>query len=161
MGGLHWGIVFKIARLVEPAAIAMEGWSEIAILGVESPFDHDRKIVRKSILSISLLGQSPGQVEGLEFVETGQDTGSGHTTEDVGSGSLHQGHEALVFHDLHEAVGGALVLDSGAGGHHHAPPHGICLKGQREGIKQEGVWRGANTGRGGEETSEQDFKGLL
>jgi hypothetical protein len=118
----------------------MEGWREIAILGVESPFVTMEKLFANPFsLYLSLLGQSPGQVEGLEFVETGQDTGSGHTTEDVGAGALHQGHEALVLHDLHEAVGGALVLDSGAGGHHHAPPHRICLKGQREGIKQEEV----------------------
>jgi hypothetical protein len=70
-----------------------------------------------------LLPQSPGQVEGLEFVETGQDTGSGHTTEDVGSGALHQGHEALVLAHLHEAVNGALVLDGGSRSHHHTSPN--------------------------------------
>ena len=68
---------------------------------------------------------SEGNVELLEFVETSQHTGSSHSSQDVGSGSLHQGHESLVLHNLHKAVHGSLVLDSTSGGHHHAPPHGV------------------------------------
>merc|ERR1719322_962939 len=44
---------------------------------------------------------------------------------DVGSSTLHQGHETLILHDLDEAVHGALVLDTTAGGHHHPPPHRV------------------------------------
>merc|ERR1719209_490066 len=71
------------------------------------------------------LGGPPGDVHGLELVEAGKHTGASDSTEDVGSGTLHQGHEALVLHDLQEAVHGALVLGTTAGGHHHPPSHGI------------------------------------
>merc|ERR1719367_1804192 len=52
-------------------------------------------------------------------------SGASDSTEDVSSSSLHQRHEALVLHNLHEAVHGTLVLDAAAGGHHHPPPHGV------------------------------------
>merc|ERR1719209_2349858 len=71
------------------------------------------------------LGGPPGDVHGLELVKAGEHTGAGDSTEDVGSSTLHQGHETLVLHDLDEAVHGALVLDTTAGGHHHPPPHGV------------------------------------
>ena len=65
---------------------------------------------------------SPRDVHGLELVETGEDTSASNTTEDVGTSTLHHAHEALVLHDLHGAVDGALVLDSTTRGHHHPPP---------------------------------------
>ena len=71
------------------------------------------------------LSQSPGDVHGLELVESCQDTGTSHSSQDVGSGSLHHGHEALVLQDLDSAVDGALVLDAASGGHHHASPDGV------------------------------------
>merc|ERR1719209_857274 len=71
------------------------------------------------------LGGPPGDVHGLELVKAGEHTGAGDSTEDVGSSTLHQGHETLVLHDLDEAVHGALVLDTTAGGHHHPPPHRV------------------------------------
>merc|ERR1712127_941676 len=80
-----------------------------------------------------LLLHSPRDVDGLELVESGEDTGTGNTTKDVGSGSLHEGHEALSLAHLHEAVQGALVLDGGTRGHHHAPPHGIDGVGHESG----------------------------
>ena len=43
-------------------------------------------------------------VEGLDFISTGEDTGTGNTAEDVGAGSLHEGHETLGLDDLHAAV---------------------------------------------------------
>merc|ERR1712012_442736 len=70
------------------------------------------------------LGSPPGDVHGLELVKAGKHTGAGDSTEDVGSSTLHQGHEALVLYDLQEAVHGALVLGATAGGHHH-PPHRV------------------------------------
>ena len=69
--------------------------------------------------------QSVLNVESLEFVKACEHTSSGNSSEDVGASSLHQGHEPFVLQDLREAVQGALVLDGGAGGHHHPPSHGI------------------------------------
>ena len=69
--------------------------------------------------------QSPADVHSLELVESCQDTSTSHSSQDVGSGSLHHGHEALVLQDLDSAVNGALVLDTAARGHHHAPPDGV------------------------------------
>merc|ERR1712122_420195 len=56
---------------------------------------------------IFLCSHSVGDVDLLELVETSQDTSAGHTTEDVGSSTLHHGHEAFVLEDL----------DTGADGH--------------------------------------------
>ena len=69
--------------------------------------------------------QSPADVHGLELVEPSQDTGTSHSSQDVGSGSLHHGHEAFVLHNLDSAVDGSLVLDTATGGHHHTSPHGV------------------------------------
>ena len=74
---------------------------------------------------MDLLPQSPADVHGLELVEASQHTGTSNSSQDVGSGSLHHGHEALVLKDLHSAVNGALVLDTASGGHHHSPPDGV------------------------------------
>jgi len=71
------------------------------------------------------LGQPPFDVDGLELVEASEYTSTGNTTEDVGSRALHHGHEALVLEDLHTAVDGAVVLDGGAGSHHHTTPDGV------------------------------------
>ena len=74
---------------------------------------------------IFLCSHSVGDVDLLELVETSQDTSAGHTTEDVGSSTLHHGHEAFVLEDLDTAVDGALVLDGGTGGHHHTTSDGV------------------------------------
>lgn len=70
--------------------------------------------------TLCLVTHTPLDVESLEGVESGQDTGTSHATEDIGSGSLHHGHETFVLEDLHAAVHGVLVLHGGTGGHHHA-----------------------------------------
>ena len=72
-----------------------------------------------------LFASSEGDVDLLELVETSQDTGTSHSSENVGSGSLHQRHESLVLQDLNSAVNGSLVLDTATRGHHHAPPDGV------------------------------------
>ena len=74
---------------------------------------------------VVFLAQPPGDVHGLELVEASEHAGAGHASQDVGAGSLHHGHEALVLEDLHAAVDGALVLDAATGGHHHSPPDGV------------------------------------
>ena len=51
-------------------------------------------------------------VEGLDFVGTGEDTSTGNTTEDVGTSTLHQGHETLSLDNLDTAVQGGLVVDT-------------------------------------------------
>ena len=76
-------------------------------------------------LPVQLLSQSPADVHGLELVEPSQHTGTSNSSQDVGSSSLHHGHEALVLEDLEAAVNGSLVLDTPARGHHHAPPDGV------------------------------------
>jgi len=72
-----------------------------------------------------LLLETPSDVQLLEGVETSQDTSTGDTSEDVGAGALHHGHEALVLHDLNGAIDGALVLDGRSGGHHHTTTNGV------------------------------------
>ena len=49
---------------------------------------------------LHLLASSEGDVDLLELVKTSQDTGPSHSSENVGSGSLHQRHEALVLQHL-------------------------------------------------------------
>merc|ERR1712144_141326 len=80
-----------------------------------------------------LLSQPPADVHCLELVEPCQDTGTSHSSQDVGSGSLHHGHEALVLQDLDSAVDGALVLDAASRGHHHASPNGVNGVGHQAG----------------------------
>merc|ERR1712012_1463564 len=69
---------------------------------------------------IVLVSKSPVNVHLLELVEASQDTSASHSSQDVGSGSLHQRHESLVLQDLNSAVNGSLVLDSTSRGHHHS-----------------------------------------
>merc|ERR1719461_28979 len=69
--------------------------------------------------------QSPADVHGLELVESCQDTSTSHSSQDVGSSSLHHGHEAFVLQDLQAAVNGSLVLDTSARGHHHTSSDGV------------------------------------
>jgi len=76
-------------------------------------------------LSSSFLASSPLDVGGAEDVETGQHTGTGDTTENVGAGTLHEGHETFAGDDLLGAIDGTVVLDGGATGHHHASSDGI------------------------------------
>merc|ERR1711989_66438 len=79
------------------------------------------------------LTKTPGDVEMTSGIETGQDTSTGDTSEDVGAGALHHGHEALVLHDLNGAIDGALVLDGRSGGHHHTTTDGVNGVGHQAG----------------------------
>lgn len=63
--------------------------------------------------------------EDLELVIDGQDTSTGDTTEDVGTGTLEERLDTLLADDLLEGIERGLVLDSLTGGHHHATTDGI------------------------------------
>merc|ERR1712183_970209 len=78
-----------------------------------------------------LLGCSPCDVHFLELVETSEHTSTSNTSEDIGTSSLHHGHEAFILQDLGSAVNGALVFDSTARGHHHTPPNSINWVGHK------------------------------
>src|SRR5690348_7241199 len=58
--------------------------------------------------------------EDLELVIDGQDTSTGNTTENVGTGTLEERLDTLLGNDLLESIKGRLVLDGLTGGHHHA-----------------------------------------
>ena len=61
----------------------------------------------------------------LHLVVDGQDTGTGNTTEDVGTSTLEERLNSLLGDDLATAVKGSLVLDGLSGGHHHAATDGV------------------------------------
>lgn len=56
----------------------------------------------------------------LELIVDGEHTGTGNTTEDVGTGTLEEGLGALLGDDLGEGIERRLVLDGLTRGHHHA-----------------------------------------
>ena len=55
----------------------------------------------------------------LELVVQGQDTSTGNTTEDVGTGTLEERADTLLGNDLRAGVHHRLVVDSATRGHHH------------------------------------------
>lgn len=63
--------------------------------------------------------------EELELIVDGQDTSTGDTTEDVGTGTLEERLNSLLGDDLAESIEGRSVLDGLTGGHHHAPADGV------------------------------------
>ena len=80
------------------------------------------------------------------MIVDGEHTGTGDTTEDVGSGTLEQGLDTLLGDDLATSVEGRLVLDGLTRGHHHATTDGV-----------QGV--GGDTGTGGDGPSEGEGGG--
>merc|ERR1719309_1582021 len=68
---------------------------------------------------------SPLDVQFLELVKSSQHTSTGNTSENVGTGSFHHGHEPFSLHNLDSTVNGALVLDSTTRGHHHTSSDGV------------------------------------
>ncbi|TRY75870.1 hypothetical protein TCAL_09361 [Tigriopus californicus] len=116
---------------IEPVKKSIEVTSDPAF--ESEPEANMRELVKKDSGLQSLVQgrpvedglEYPAKISSLEGVESGQDTGASHATEDIGSGSLHHGHEAFVLEDLHTAVQGVLVLHGGTGGHHHATTDGV------------------------------------
>ena len=51
-------------------------------------------------------------VSRLDKVETGEDTGTGDTTQNVGAVTLEEGGDALVLHDLSASVECGFVVDA-------------------------------------------------
>merc|ERR1712183_463016 len=72
-----------------------------------------------------LLACSPLDVQFLELVKPSQHTSTSNTSENVGTGSFHHGHEPFILHNLDTTVNGAFVLNSTTRGHHHASSDGV------------------------------------
>lgn len=81
--------------------------------------------------------------EELDLVVDRQDTSTGDTTEDVGTGTLEERLDTLLGDDLAGSVHGGRVLDGLTRGHHHTTTDGV----QRV---------GGNTGTGGNSPAEQE-----
>jgi len=82
---------------------------------------------------VSLCTSSEFDVGSGDDVEAGKYTSTGNTAEDVGAGTLHERHKALVLDDLLSAIDGAVVLGATTGGHHHASSDGIDWVGHEAG----------------------------
>ena len=61
----------------------------------------------------------------LELIVDGQDTSTGDTTEDVGTGTLEERLDTLLGDNLAGGINGTLVLDGLTRGHHHATTDGV------------------------------------
>jgi hypothetical protein len=79
----------------------------------------------------------------LHLIVDGQHTGTGDTTEDVGTGTLEERLEALLGDDLATSIERRLVLDGLTRSHHHTTTDGV-----------QGV--GSDTGTGGDGPSESE-----
>lgn len=79
----------------------------------------------------------------LHLVVEGQDTGTGNTSEDVGSGTLEERLDTLLGNNLGSSVEHGLVVDGSTGGHHHSSSDGV----ERVGSK---------TGTGGDTPTEEE-----
>jgi hypothetical protein len=61
----------------------------------------------------------------LHLVVEGQDTGTGNTSEDVGSGTLEERLDTLLGNNLGSSVEHGLVVDGSTGSHHHSSSDGV------------------------------------
>jgi hypothetical protein len=69
----------------------------------------------------------------LELVVQRQDTSTGNTTEDVGTGTLEEGLDTFSLDDLRTGVHHVLVVDLGTRGHHHTTTDGVERVGSETG----------------------------
>ena len=78
----------------------------------------------KSSTCSGLLTRSTGvdlaEEDLLELVIDGEHTSASNTTEDVGTSTLEEGLDSLLGDDLGASIEHGLVVNTGAGGHHHA-----------------------------------------
>jgi hypothetical protein len=79
----------------------------------------------------------------LHLVVEGQDTGTGNTSKDVGTGSLEERLGTLLGNDLGSSVEHGLVVDGSTGGHHHSSSDSV------ERVRSE-------TGTGGDTPTEEE-----
>ena len=79
----------------------------------------------------------------LHLIVDGQDTGTGDTTENVGTCTLEERSETLLGNDLATGIEGRLVLNGLTRGHHHTTTDGV------QGVR-------SNTGTGGDTPSEKE-----
>jgi hypothetical protein len=68
----------------------------------------------------SYLFEGLAEEDQLHLIVDGQDTGTGNTTENVGTCTLEERLNTLLGDDLAGGIHGSLVLDGLTGGHHHA-----------------------------------------
>lgn len=61
----------------------------------------------------------------LHLVVEGQDTGTGNTSEDVGTGTLEERPDTLLGDNLGSSVEHGLVVDGSTGSHHHSSSDGV------------------------------------
>jgi hypothetical protein len=124
-----------------------------------SVYHHTRRDPSLAISSIHHINSDLGYQEGrrltgstlellaeheeLGLVVDGQDTGTGNTTENVGTSTLEERLDTLGGDDLAGSIHGSVVLDGLTGGHHHATTDGV--KGVR-----------GDTGTGGDGPSESE-----
>jgi len=100
-------------------------------------------------------------VHGFDFVSTGEDTSTGNTTEDVGTSTLHQGHESFRFQDLDTAVKGGFVVDTSSGGHHHATTDGINWVGSKTRDNSDSPAQSKGSEEGTTLTDENGLEGIV
>jgi len=79
----------------------------------------------------------------LEFVVHGQDTGTGNTSEDVGTRTLEEGPDTLLGDDLGTSVEHGLVVNGTARSHHHTTTDSV------QGVRSE-------TGTGSDRPTEEE-----
>jgi hypothetical protein len=73
----------------------------------------------------SYLFEGLAEEDQLHLIVDGQDTGTGNTTENVGTCTLEERLNTLLGDDLAGGIHGSLVLDGLTGGHHHATTDSI------------------------------------
>jgi len=90
------------------------------------PFQHQSaKWSTNKLHLFQSLSSSHFDVSTSDQIETREDTSTGNTSENVGTSTLHQGHETFILQDLDTTVKGGFVVNTSSGGHHHTTTDGI------------------------------------
>lgn len=104
-------------------------------------------IIKNNLTKFCSLGGGGGQNEYLsrdvdfssssvdldDLLVSPKDSGSSNSSKDVGSGSIHKGHETFSLDDLDEAVDGSVVFNSFSGSHHHSSSDSVDGVGKETG----------------------------
>ena len=86
---------------------------------------HHHLLLHPQVYSTTSLFEGLAEEDDLELIVDGQNTSTGNTTEDVGTGTLEERLDTLLGDDLAGSVHGTVVLDGLTGGHHHAATDGV------------------------------------